>query len=135
METWSDVNGSIVPSLYVIEYLSTSNGSKNALVIPADASNPACEDNVKDCQGTCNGTFSVDICGVCLDQNDPNRDICVDCNGTPNGPALQDDCGICHPNPSNPPNTTKSSFGGAEAPANLKILLIIPQPVPGFWLF
>ena len=23
METWSDVNGSIVPSLYVIEYLST----------------------------------------------------------------------------------------------------------------
>ena len=48
METWSDVNGSIVPSLYVIEYLSTSNGSKNALVIPADASNPACEDNVKE---------------------------------------------------------------------------------------
>ena len=48
METWSEVNGSIVPSLYVIEYLSTSNGSKNALVIPAEASNPACEDNVRE---------------------------------------------------------------------------------------
>ena len=44
--TWSDVNGSIVPSLYVIEYLSTSNGSKNALVIPTLAANPTCEDKV-----------------------------------------------------------------------------------------
>ena len=41
--TWSDVRVSIVPSWYVIEYFSESNGSKKALVIPTDASNPACE--------------------------------------------------------------------------------------------
>ena len=48
METWSDVNGSIVPSLYVIEYFSASNGSKNALVIPEFIFNPACDDSVNE---------------------------------------------------------------------------------------
>ena len=48
IETWSEVKGSIEPSWYVIEYFSASNGSKNALVIPALASNPDCEVNVSE---------------------------------------------------------------------------------------
>ena len=46
--TWSEVNGSIVPSWYDIEYLSTSNGSKNTLVIPTVASKPACDVSVRE---------------------------------------------------------------------------------------
>ena len=47
IETWSEVNGSIVPSWYAMEYLSTSNGSKNTLVIPTVASKPACDVSVR----------------------------------------------------------------------------------------
>ena len=39
--TWSDVNVSAAPFVYVMEYLSASNGSKYALEIPALISNPS----------------------------------------------------------------------------------------------
>lgn len=49
-----------------------------------------------DCNGTLNGTAILDLCGECLEADDPNfNQSCADCAGVPNGSAVTDACGVC----------------------------------------
>ena len=81
--------------------------------------NDPSNDHVRDCEGRCapgvpnaqgitrpDGStvmtaagaplVSVDVCGLCLANSDPNRDTsCQDCLGIPGGSNRLDDCGVC----------------------------------------
>lgn len=49
-----------------------------------------------DCAGTVSGTALIDICGECLEPDDPDFNLsCLDCAGTPFGTAVIDLCFEC----------------------------------------
>ena len=56
-----------------------------------------CFSNILDCEGTCDGTVTIDACGICGGDDSS----CADCAGIPNGNAVEDNCGVCDENPSN----------------------------------
>ena len=61
-----------------------------------------CDENCStylDCTGTCNGSATLDMCGVC--NLDPSDNCVPDCAGVPGGVAQYDECGTCDDDPAN----------------------------------
>ena len=53
----------------------------------------ACQSNIHDCNGVCDGDAELDDCGVC--DSDISNDCVQDCTGEWGGSLENDECGIC----------------------------------------
>lgn len=59
-----------------------------------------CDGDVEDCHGSCGGTATLDVCGVCGGLGvAPGKCDCagnvVDCAGVCGGSSVEDECGVC----------------------------------------
>ncbi len=83
-----------------------------------------------DCNDIINGPSVLDLCGVCLEPDDPNFNLsCVDCNGTPNGTAMLDICGEClEPTDPNFDNSCTDCLGTIDGTAILDSCGVCLEP-------